>query len=378
MSKDIVESEFEAGGITKHLENWKNITSDPFILNMVKGAQIPLENHNFYCNNSRKNNISDNEYPIIDKEIQRLLKLKVIERSEHEEGEIISPIFAVPKSDGTSRIILNLKKFNESVEYEHFKMENVMTAIHMIRRGCFMASVDLRPAYYSVSVEKEDRKYLKFCWNGQLFQYTCFPNGLSNCPRYFTKLMKPVYACLRSKGHLSTAYIDDPFLQAQSFEECLQNVKDTVFLLQSLGFVVHAEKSELYPCHELKYLGFIFNSVDMTIRLTNEKAQKIKKAGVKIRNKAECSIREVAQFIGLCVASFPAVRWGPLHYRQLEKLKSVSLKENRGNFEVLIQLNDQAIKEIDWWINNKMSSYAPLEATYPEVEIRTDASTSGG
>ena len=186
------------------------------------------------------------------------------------------------------------------MEYEHFKMENVQTAIQMIRKGCYMASIDLKSAYYSVPVGKKYRKYLKFYWNGQLFHYTCFPNGLSNCPRYFTKLMKPVYSFLRSKGHLSTAYIDDSYLQAQSYNDCLENIEDTFSLLQSLGFVIHLEKSVLTPCTEINYLGFIFNSLHMIVKLKREKAEKIVCACITLqkRNRENiCSIRGIAQVI---------------------------------------------------------------------------------
>lgn len=55
-----------------------------------------------------------------------------------------------------------------------------------------MASIDLKYAYYTVLISKDDHKYLKFKFNGRLYQYTCLPNGLSCAPRVFTKLLKPV------------------------------------------------------------------------------------------------------------------------------------------------------------------------------------------
>ena len=42
-----------------------------------------------------------------------------------------------------------------------------------------------------------------------------------------------------------------------------------------MGFVVHPEKSVLVPSQEIEYLGFIINSVTMTVRLTTEKKKKI-------------------------------------------------------------------------------------------------------
>ena len=40
-------------------------------------------------------------------------------------------------------MILNLKQYNEGVEYEHFKMENLHSATNLTRLKCYMASVDL-------------------------------------------------------------------------------------------------------------------------------------------------------------------------------------------------------------------------------------------
>ena len=60
-------------------------------------------------------------------EINNIVGKGVIEYTEHEKGEFISPIFFRSKSDGTSRLILNLKTLNEFLEYNHFKMETVHT-----------------------------------------------------------------------------------------------------------------------------------------------------------------------------------------------------------------------------------------------------------
>jgi hypothetical protein len=145
---------------------------------MVEGISIPIENWEFETEQSAKNQIQGDQYQYLDAEVTKLLRLGVIKKCEHEEGEVISPVFLVPKPDGSYRLILNLKQFNKNVRYEHFKMEHLYSATHMMTKNCFMASVDLRHAYYSVPVEQNYRKYLKFQWRGQLFSYTCLPNGL--------------------------------------------------------------------------------------------------------------------------------------------------------------------------------------------------------
>ena len=251
----------ETCSLRKFVKKWEEITPDPFIRNMVCGADIPIDEISDLQSKNQtylKNQVQGNLRKETDTEI--LLSMGVIEKSMHQRDEIISPVFMVLKPDGSYRLILNLKKFNDSVQCEHFKMDNLTSATQMMTRGCYMASVDLRHAYYSVPIKAEYRKYLKFKWKKQLYQYTCLPNGLSNCPHHFTKLMKPVYATLRSQGYLSTSFIDDSYLHGNTLEECTENVAKTVELLDSLGFILHKEKSVLKPCKELKYFGFVLNS----------------------------------------------------------------------------------------------------------------------
>ena len=119
-----------------------------------------------------------------------------------------------------------------------------------------MASVDLKDAFYSVPISSSHQKYLKFMWDGQLYKFVCFPNGLACCPHMFTKLFKPVYAHLRRQGHESSGYIDDSYLQGDEFADAVANVKATVHTFDFLGSISHPEKSVLIPTQGLTYLGF--------------------------------------------------------------------------------------------------------------------------
>ena len=101
--------------------------------------------------------------------------------------------------------------------------------------------------------------------------------GLSSSLRCFTKILKLVYATLRRKGHISTAYIDASSLQGRTKQQCAQNVSDTVHLLDNLGFTVHDKKSVLIPTKEITFVSFILNSADMTMRLPLEKKESILK-----------------------------------------------------------------------------------------------------
>lgn len=145
-------------------------------------------------------------------------------------------------------------------------MENLQTAVDLCSPGCFMGSLDLSDAYYSVPILEEDRKFLRFRWNDKLFQYTCLPNGFAQAPRKFTKLLKPVFASLQKRGFSCFGYIDDTFVMGESFEGCLDSLESLRELLISLGFKIHPDKSVLKPVRELTFLGYVINSVEMTVR----------------------------------------------------------------------------------------------------------------
>ena len=157
-------------------------------------------------------------------------------------------------------VILNLKNLNQYISNHHFKMESLTSAVCLMTPGCYMASVDLQDACYSVPVDENYQKYLKFSWKGELFQFTCLPNGLASAPRLFTKLLKPVYSTLRQVGHMNVGYIDDSYLQGPSFDDCSKNVQDTVQLFNKVGFLLNKEKSILIPSYELTFLGFVLRT----------------------------------------------------------------------------------------------------------------------
>ena len=203
--------------------------------------------------------------------INKLLGEGVVEYTEHEEGEFISPIFFRSKSDGTSRLILNLK----TMEYHHFKMETIHSVADLIQPHCYMSSIDLKDTYYSVKISEEDTKYLKFYAGKHFLKFVVLPNGLPSGPRKFAKLTKPPIACLRIEGVMVAIYIDDIIIIGDTYEECLIGTIKTIKLFLKLGFIIHPEKSSLQPSQEITYLGFVFNSKEMLVTLTSEKRAKL-------------------------------------------------------------------------------------------------------
>ena len=283
---------FKAGQVKHHLPMWESMTNDPVILDAIKHHHIEFEAES-PTQRIRLNKIhfSPEEIVIIDAEIAKLVSKKTLTLVNYPPDSFISNIFIRPKKDGTHRMILNLKPLNEFVDYHHFKMDTFRTTLKPIRPGCFMASVDLKDAYYSIPIAEEDRKFLMVEWEGKYHQFTCLPNGLSSAPRIFTKILKPVYAHPRSNGHTCMGHMDDSLLIGQTFHLYQQNVMDTVTLFTKLGFTVHPVKSVLQPQQKIDFLGFLLNSITMMVTLTESKAVKVKSACENLLHQRTTTIR---------------------------------------------------------------------------------------
>ena len=81
-------------------------------------------------------------------------------------------------------------------------METLQSVVSLITPGCYLTSLDLKDAYYSVPIHPNHIKFLKFTLKNQLYKLLVLPNGLCCGPRKFLKLIKPPIATLRLDGHI--------------------------------------------------------------------------------------------------------------------------------------------------------------------------------
>ena len=126
-------------------------------------------------------------------------------------------------------------------------------------------------------------------------------------PRWYTKLMKPVYASLRMLRPTNSGYIDNSLIAEETYSEFEQNIKDTVSLMSDLGFIIHENKSVLILI--CTFLGNDIDSEDITVTLPEAKKEIIVQECKVLNGRASARIRQVARSLGLMVSSFSAVQF---------------------------------------------------------------------
>jgi hypothetical protein len=141
--------------------------------------------------------------------------------------------------------------------------------------------------------------------------------------------------------------------------------------------VVNFEKSILLPQRTCKFLGFILNSADLSLSLPSDKRANIVKMIKRFSLLPICTIRELSQLIGILVAACPAVKYGWLYTKTLERQKYLALKKF-NNFETKIKLPNLILPDLLWWNQNILSSSNPMRPDSEfGLEIFTDASRTG-
>ena len=273
--------------------------------------------------------------------------------------------------------MLNLKKLNTFIVTDHFKMEDIRTATKLMPERGYMASLDLKDAYFFIPIHKSSRKYLRFQWKGQIYEWTCVPFGLSLAPWLYTKIMKSVANFLREKGLLSVVYLDDWLCFGRTEEECARNVQLTRRKLESLSFVINEEKSCMVPNTRCQFLGFVLDSVSKTLELPESKRIQLVNLIKTLRGLKSCSIREFSRTVGSISASCPAIQYGRLYSKGLERQKYLALLRNNGDYEGIMTISQSLVADLDWWEENIQSSRNPIRQQKFVLEIFSDASTTG-
>ena len=204
--------------------------------------------------------------------IQSLLSKNAIERVENVKSlRFYSRLFLVPKPHQRWRPVIDLNRLNTFLHVEKFKMETPESIRTSLNPGEWVSSIDLSDAYLHIPIHPTSRKYLRFCYKAQVFQFTSLPFGLATAPQVFTMIVKEVKLMALSRGLRIHQYLDDWLIRSQSQEEAQVNTQAVVDLTQSLGWIINQEKSELKPTQVFSFVGYDYHLDSAHVKPTQER-----------------------------------------------------------------------------------------------------------
>jgi len=274
--------------------------------------------------------------------------------------------------------VFNLRKLNQYVAYEHFKMESMTMLPALIQPKDWVVKMDLKDAYFCVPIAPEHQPLLGFWWENQAYMFQVCPFGLGSAPRLFTKILKPVVSFLRRIGIRLIMYLDDCLILNQDQDRLIRDRDTALWVLQMLGFVINWNKSSLIPTRCLEFLGFQVDSTTMSLLLPMDKIQDIQHRCSEMIKKPSTTVRQLAKLIGKLTATAQAVLPAPLFYRRLQMQKSKALLLNKQSYEAEVHLTAECRQELRWWIEELSNCNGKaIMRTQPDLVITSDASKTG-
>lgn len=197
----------------------------------------------------------------------------------------IHSVGAVRKSNNEFRPITDCRRpIGESINNymlstaQEFQFKSIDDICEVLKKGSFLATIDIKAAYRSISVRPEHWQYQGIRWElegEELFlqdTHLCF--GLKCAPYIFSTISNFVVRCMRRRGINNIfCYLDDYVVLSDSFESCQSIQMEVIHLLIELGFAINWEKCST-PAKTCKYLGIIINPDLMKLSLPAEKVGK--------------------------------------------------------------------------------------------------------
>lgn len=115
----------------------------------------------------------------------------------------------------------------------------------------------------------------------------------------------------------------------------------------------------------------------MSLELSVEKIKQLLNLIDRFLDNHTCRVRELAQLIGCLVASCPAVAYGWLYYKSLERTKYLALMIGGDDYDIDVTIPQSSLLELQWWKEKIHQTSNPIRTLSFVKEIFSDASKTG-
>ena len=323
--------------------------------------------------------------------------------------DYVSNAFIHTQPNGKKRLVFNFKHLNKFMKECFSKYDTLKVLKNLARKGDYAISFDIQDDFHFIPIAQEDRKYLTFEIDGQLWQCAALPFGWSVSPWIFTKTMRVVVKFFRShvgsdldKDKPRTRY---PWKQSEWRHirdpgnlRCLPYVDDFLFLFDSyelaslgaqfidltlakLGLIRSVKKSVWTPTQVIDHLGLRMDFVrglyivpPKTVTTVETMARTLLITAKKASGRVP--LRTLARFTGTIASISLAC--------PLARFRTRSLHDCVGSptdWNGWTKISRAARTDLRWWevrFNLSATSRAIWESTAYQQRIHVDASGNEG
>lgn len=121
------------------------------------------------------------------KHLQELLDAEIIRESE---SYFSSPIVVVRKKNGDVRLCIDYRKLNLQTVKDSYALPNLEESFSALNGSKWFSVLDLKSGFYQIETEESDKHKTGFVCPLGFFEFNRIPQGITNAPSTFQRLME--------------------------------------------------------------------------------------------------------------------------------------------------------------------------------------------
>ncbi len=172
-----------------------------------------------------------------------------------------SPIILVKKKDGEMRFCVDYRKLNSVTVGHAHPLPRVDDILDSLGNSQYFSTLDLKSAYWQISVDEKDRHKTAFVTQRGLFEFNRMPFGLVTAPTTFQRAMDLVLSGLSYV--ICLCYLDDVIVFGRDFNEHYDRLKTVLERLRSHNLRVKLEKCTI-AARQVSFLGHVVSESGIT------------------------------------------------------------------------------------------------------------------
>ena len=299
-----------------------------------------------------------------------------------------SPLDTRPKRDSDElRVILNLsypfqgESVNHSIDKNTYGEDEEMVLKYptaddlakLVRRKGVKAKImkrDLSRAYRQLFMSPKSIHLLGYFFEERYYYDVTLSMGSKSAAYCCQRTTNAITYIFNKFGYDDINYLDDlgaaeEESKAEEAYDCLGWILDTIGIRES-------KKKACPPACIVIFLGILYNSLTMTMQITQERLQEIKTLLQQWKNKQFATLKEVQSLLGKLNFAASTVRAGRIFVsRIINDLKTYPTSGHR-------RVDGELKRDVTWWLTfmeefDGISIMPPLNWNAPDTVIQTDS-----
>jgi hypothetical protein len=191
----------------------------------------------------------------IEKHCEDLLRSNIIRYSD---SPWSSGVVLAAKKDGTTRLCVDFRGINACTKIHPFPLPTFTSLLDTLAaaKPKIFCSIDLAQGYYQIPCTEAATERCAFSTHENKYAYLRMPMGCAGSSHCFSKLMA---TCLRGLNwKICLTYLDDVLVIANSFENCLVNIREVFSRFRAANLRMNGKKCQ-WLRDNIEWLGHIIS-----------------------------------------------------------------------------------------------------------------------